>query len=131
MISTEEKRVLESLASGKIPLEVAERLLEEARAGKAPRSGENDSTPPGRLRFLRIAVDEPGKEQVNVKFPIDFLRKGVSLLGILSPQDCEELADIIDREGTGAQEPRLLSILRSVDFNINPDSKKNVRIFFE
>ncbi len=130
MISTAEKNVLESLASRKISLETAERLLEEARAGKSQGSGDRVSTP-GPLRFLRIAVDEPGKEQVNLKFPVDFLRKGMSLLGVLSPQECQELADRIDREGTGAEEPTLLNTLRSLDFNISPDRNKNVRVFLE
>jgi hypothetical protein len=98
-MSQETRKVLEMLASGQITAEDAEKLLEKLNGSAGPStsalpaaaSPDAAGVAP-KLRFLRVVVDSPGRDQVNVRVPLSFLRAGMKLLGVIPPQVSEKLA---------------------------------------
>jgi len=159
-MSQETRKVLEMLAAGQITAEDAEKLLEKldasASSPAAPGADQAASGPEGKsatqrvwgwripardetpapgqkLRFLRVMVDSPGHEQVNVRVPLAFLRAGMKLMGVLPPQvsaKLEEkgidLAALRDLKG-GELVEELKDLLVDVD---SPNGEK-VRVFCE
>ena len=71
----ERKKVLEMLAAGKITADEAERLLDRL-SGNASNPASAAQPPPSsaapgsaKPKYLRIVVDQPGRDQVNVAAP--------------------------------------------------------------
>lgn len=133
-MSEETKKVLEMVAEGKISASDAERILEKlagsAQSGVAekPESAESAKKP----RFLRIVVDKPGQEQVNIRMPLSFTRTGASLLAVLPSRVSEKLAELgIDPSALGAKNGEDWAVaLGNADINVEKGDKK-VRIFCE
>ena len=96
-MSQETKKVLEMLASGQITADDAEKLLEKLGASgpapAAPAASEEASGAAQKLRFLRVVVDSPDRDQVNVRVPLAILRTGIKLLAVLPPKVSERLAE--------------------------------------
>ncbi len=74
-MSEERKKVLEMLATGKITAEEAEKLLDKlsnaatnSPAGTEPNTA-NAAHGATRPKYLRVVVDQPGREQVNMRVP--------------------------------------------------------------
>ena len=86
------RQILQMLSEGKISADEAERLiaaLEERPAG----SSENvsDSGAKARPKYLRVQVDSEddgheGPTKVNVRVPMQLLRAGVKLAGLIPPK---------------------------------------------
>lgn len=85
------RQILQMLSDGKINADEAERLisaLEEPAEAKSPQA---DSTSAGKSRskYLRVQVDsegdagQEGPTRVNVRVPMQLLRAGVKLAGLL------------------------------------------------
>ncbi len=137
-MSTETRKVLEMLAAGQIGAADAEKLLEKldrgATAGADPHAGhDSSSSQPQKLRYLRVLVESPKCEQVNVRVPLAFLRSGMKLLAVLPPRVNEKLAEkgidlsaISDLKGEDLEQA-LRDLLVNVD---GPDGNK-VRVFCE
>ena len=74
-MSEERKKVLEMLAAGKITAEEAERLLDKlsgtfsSQAAESQGSQASATAGSPKPKFLRIVVDAPGHEQVNMRVP--------------------------------------------------------------
>lgn len=88
--TNERQQILEMLASGKISVAEAEKLL-SAIGDASTVAGEVEplrSIKRGKARFLRVAVSEDGSEKVNVKIPLQLLRAGVKL-GSLIPENVQ------------------------------------------
>jgi hypothetical protein len=137
-MSAETRKVLEMLAAGQIGAADAEKLLEKldrsASAGADPHPGhDSSSSQPQKLRYLRVLVENPKSEQVNVRVPLAFLRSGMKLLAVLPPRVNEKLAEkgidlsaISDLKGEDLEQA-LRDLLVNVD---GPDGNK-VRVFCE
>jgi hypothetical protein len=97
-MSQETRKVLEMLASGQITAEDAEKLLEKLSGSAGPSTPvlPGAASPDGggapKFRFLRVVVDSPDRDQVNIRVPLSFLRAGMKLLGVIPPQVSEKLA---------------------------------------
>src|SRR5712692_6255332 len=97
-MSAERRKVLEMLAQGKITAEEAEQLLEKLAAQgvdgtpSAEKSRENAASPP-KLRYLRIQVEKPGQDHINLRMPLAFLGKGKRLLAVLPTKVSERLTE--------------------------------------
>jgi hypothetical protein len=134
-MSQETKKVLEMLASGQITADDAERLLEKLGAsGPAPAAAsEENAAPAQKPRFLRVVVDSPDRDQVNLRVPLAILRTGIKLLAVLPPKVNERLAD----EGIDLSAlrdlPREELVEHLKDLHVDVDSKngEKVRIFCE
>ncbi|HKW89772.1 MAG TPA: hypothetical protein VJN21_13570 [Candidatus Acidoferrales bacterium] len=147
-MSAETKKVLELLAAGKISAEDAERLLDKlsasssstdsgGRAGSAEASateGTGDPAKAKKARYLRIQVEQPGKENVNMRVPLSFVRGG-QLLSILPQRLTERLQE--HGLGVGAfkfsklNDPEFQGALDELNIDIDKGDGKKVRIFAE
>ena len=107
-MSVERKKILEMLAEGKISAEDAERLLDkvsgstpEAGPGNAARAGEAGVTAK-KPRYLRILVERPGEDNVNVRVPLAFTRTGSRLLAVLPRRGGERVGGPAPGRGRAA-----------------------------
>lgn len=135
-MSEETKKVLEMVAEGKISANDAEKILEKL-AGSAQSTStqeEAKSAEPAakKPRFLRIVVDKPGQEQVNVRMPLSFTRSGRGLLAVLPSRVSEKLGELgIDFAALGSKNGEdWAQALENADINVESGDKK-VRIFCE
>jgi hypothetical protein len=137
-MSLETRKVLDMLAEGKITSADAEKLLDKLQAAAT----EDDNplpaeSTPGKKRYLRIVVDEPGRKQVNIRMPLGFLRSGgYSMLGMLPVSVAEKLKERgIDigafRLHTGKGDDENLEILQQLNLDVDKGDGKKVRIFCE
>jgi hypothetical protein len=137
-MSAETRKVLEMLEAGQISAADAEKLLEKldqgASAGAEPQAGrESSSSPPQKLRYLRVLVENPKSEQVNVRIPLAFLRSGMMLLAVLPPRVNERLAEKgIDLSAiAGLKGEELEQALRDLHVNIDGPEGNKVQVFCE
>jgi hypothetical protein len=132
-MSTETRKVLEMLAEGKISTADAERLLEKLAA--APDAGSGDEKPgaagPGVApkKFLRVLLERPGGDDVNLRVPLSFVRSGIQLAGILPPKVMDKLRE----EGI---DPKFFSqqteeTLNELQVDMETKSGKHIRVFCE
>ncbi len=130
-MSVETRKILEMLAAGKITSDDAERLLDKLSA--TPDVGGIGETVAaangGTKKFLRVLVEKPGDEDVNVRVPLTFVRSGVRLAGVLPSRVLEKL----QAEGL---DPKLFTqhVEQSLDelhVDMETKSGKHVRIFCE
>ncbi len=131
-MSAETKKILEMLAEGKISAEDAEKLLDKLNASsgdatakeKAPDTGGAPKQP----RVMRIVVDRPGHEQVNIRMPMAFTRTGSRLMAVLPLGVTEKLADLgIDVATLGA----MTGSMEDMRIDVDKGNGKRVQIFCE
>jgi hypothetical protein len=137
-MSAETRKVLEMLETGQISAADAEKLLEKldrgASAGPDPRAARDSSSSPAqKLRFLRVLVENPKSEQVNVRIPLAFLRSGMKLLAVLPPRVNEKLAEKgIDLSGLAElRGEELEQALRDLLVNVDGPEGNKVQVFCE
>jgi SHOCT-like protein len=137
-MTADRKKVLEMLAAGKITPDEAEKLLEKLDASPASRP-DAQSAQPGepaaegkQPRFLRILVERPNHDQVNVRLPLSLCRTG-KLLAFLPTSVSERLAERgIDLSGFNSLRGEdLEAALRTINIDVEKDGGKKVRIFCE
>jgi polyhydroxyalkanoate synthesis regulator phasin len=135
VMSAERKKVFELLAQGKISAEDAEKLLDKLAEPASPeaKGEEHSSSGPCKPRFMRIVVDKPGQEQVNIRMPLSFMRTGTHLLAVLPPRVSEKLTELgIDFSGAGAMnEKEWAEAIENINVDIEKGNGKKVRIFCE
>jgi hypothetical protein len=138
-MTEERNKILEMLAAGKISSEDAARLLdklESAGANGTEASGktEDKTASPGKTpRFLRIVMQKPNEDQVNIRIPLAFARSSVRLMAVLPPKISQRLAqEGIDLGMFGTlNEEDLDEVLRELNVNINKGNGKAMQIFCE
>ncbi len=104
-MSREQRRILKMLSEGKITLEESERLL--AACWPAPKTGlaapPKEGSAKAAPKYLRITVesnkdgDQP--ERVNVRIPLQLLRSGIKLGGILPDSAREKVSAALADKG--------------------------------
>ena len=138
-MSVERMKVLEMLAAGKINAPDAEKLIERLEsvspsAGPiADATGEGGGTERKKPKYLRIVVDSPGKQQVNVRVPFSFVRANMKLVNVLPERLREPLAElnigvagIAGIKGLGDGDA-----VEDLDVEVEKPGGKKVRIFCE
>lgn len=138
-MSEERKKVLEMLAAGKITAEEAERLLDKLSGAPSSQSaepqGSSASASPGPVRpkFLRIVVDAPGREQVNMRVPLSFVGTGTRLLAVMPRRVSERLAEFgIDADIlSAANSEEFHQAVRDINIDVERGNGKKVRIYCE
>jgi hypothetical protein len=138
-MSEERKKVLEMLAAGKITAEDAEKLLDKLSnatvlpsLGAEPPAG-NASPSAVKAKYLRIVVDHPGREQVNMRVPLSLIRSGQSLLAIMPKRVNERLAEYGINAGTFSAIDcnDLGQAVRELNVDVKKNDGKKVRIYCE
>jgi hypothetical protein len=143
-MSVETRKVLDMLAEGKINAEQADKLLEKlssqpASEAKGEQSSSSSSeascscSPPSKARFLRIVVDKPGQEPVNVRIPLAFARSGSHLLAVLPNRVKEKLSEQgMDFSKAGVFDPsNWENLAEDTPIDIDRGNGKKVKIFCE
>jgi hypothetical protein len=108
-MSEHRRQILQMLAEGKINAEEAERLIAAAEQPPATESSPGDPAPAakGRPKYLRVQVDSEDREhgngegptKVNVRVPMQLLRAGVKLAGLIPTQALQRANDAIHKQG--------------------------------
>src|SRR3978361_1932964 len=91
------RQILDMLAQGKISSDEAERLIAALeRSDLAPRDISN-------VKYLRVLVDanDPldGPTKVNVRVPMQLLRAGVRLTGVIPTKARDQVNEALRKEG--------------------------------
>jgi hypothetical protein len=130
------RQILDMLAQGKVTAEEAERLIAALERGATAMS-ETD-----KVKYLRVLVDtiDPmaGPTKVNVRVPMQLLRAGVRLTGVIPASAREEVNNALRKEGipfdinnlTPQNLEELIEQLRELTVDVNNDNTK-VRVFCE
>jgi hypothetical protein len=143
------RQILEMLSQGKISADEAERLI-SAVEQPAGNSSDSSADPAGKSRpkYLRVQVDSEddgghdGPTRVNVRVPMQLLRAGVKLAGLIPAQALHRANDAIHEQGIGIDltqiKPENLEELveQLSDLSVDVDqkdasSKVKVRVFCE
>jgi SHOCT-like protein len=138
-MSEERKKVLEMLAAGKITADEAERLLDKLASGASNQSGTSETPPasgspgPAKPKYLRIVVDSPGCDQVNMRVPLAFVGTGSKLLAVMPHRVSERLAEFgIDAGVISAVNcDDFGQALRDINIDVERGNGKKVRIYCE
>lgn len=152
-MNDDRRSILDLLASGKITADEAERLLTalDARPSAPPSqaAAENVSVAPPRPKYLRVLVEssddvtglKSGPTTVNVRVPMQLLRAGVRLAGLIPAQAHDQLDQAFSKHGV----PITLSQIKpenleelidhlgdlTVDVDGKEDHQSRVRVFCE
>jgi len=133
-MSEETKKVLEMVAEGKISASDGERILEKLAASAQTASREESEGAPKtttktKARFLRIVVDKPGQDQINVRMPLSFA--GTRLLAVLPSRVSEKLSELGIDLSALASTKGWPPDLEEAEINVDKGDGKKVRIFCE
>jgi hypothetical protein len=114
-MSEERKKILKMLAEGKITPHEAEQLIDALGGDQAEYSNESASPLAGNEnpKFLRVVVEstKKGKENINIRIPLQIIRAGVKLSGILPDKAKGKMKAKLEAKGI------------NIDLNdLNPDS---------
>ena len=136
-MSEERKKVLEMLAAGKITADEAEKLLDKLsnNASNATPDGEKPPAQQGNAKpkYLRIVVDQPGREQVNMRVPLSLVGSGRGLLAIMPKHVHERLAEYGINAGsfTTLNFSDFGQAVRELNVDVEKSDGKKVKIFCE
>lgn len=143
-MSAERRKVLEMLAAGRITPEEAERLLERlgSPAGSEVPHGEEEpgtaggragEGPPRSPRFLRIVVDSPERDSINIRLPLGLVRTGLKLSTLVPGRVHHRLSERgIDLSHLGdLDDESLIAELAALQVDIAAEDGETVRVFCE
>ena len=131
------RQILDMLADGKLTAEEAERLIAALERGGATAMTESD-----KVKYLRVLVDtnDPldGPTKVNVRVPMQLLRAGVRLTGVIPTRARDEVNNALRKEGiafdinnvTPQNLEELTEQLRELTVDVDNENTK-VRVFCE
>ncbi|HEU5453034.1 MAG TPA: hypothetical protein VFU76_13660 [Terriglobales bacterium] len=140
-MSAETQKVLEMVAAGKISPADADRLLQKlSHTNPNPEPPAPAEPPAGKSgkKFLRILVDKPGRDAVNIRVPLSFLRSGMAWT--VMPKAVRErleerginLSRFISLRELGSMDAEQLeAVLEQLNMEIDKGDGKKVRIFAE
>jgi hypothetical protein len=134
-MSEETRKVLEMLAEGKINAADAERLLDklsatsDSPANNGAATTAKPTSPVAAKKFLRVLIERPGGDDVNVRVPLTFVRSGVKLAGVLPPKVLEKL----QQEGVAPLlfSERMDDAIDEIHVDMETKSGKHIRVFCE
>ncbi|HXQ45536.1 MAG TPA: hypothetical protein VN806_02915 [Caulobacteraceae bacterium] len=140
-MSEDRKRILDLLAQGKITADEAERLISAlAGEGAGPRSERVDA-PRRTPKYLRVIVNanEDGRPaKVNIRVPMQLLRAGVRLGGLIPHHAREQVNEALRDQGididiSKIKPENLEELIEQLhDFSVDvDDGNANVRVFCE
>ena len=82
---------------------------------------------------MRIVIDKPGQEQVNIRMPLSFMRTGSHLLAVLPTKVNEKLAElgVNFASSCSTNEKEWAEAVENMNVDIEQGSGKKVKIFCE
>jgi hypothetical protein len=148
-MSEDRRQILQMLGDGKISADEAERLIaamEEPSSSQPENAAAADAKP--RPKYLRVQVDaeddggHDGPTKVNVRVPMQLLRAGVRLAGLIPAQALHRANDAMQQQGiaidlTKIKPENLEELVEQLnDLSVDVDSKDHeskvrVKVFCE
>ncbi|KPJ89453.1 MAG: hypothetical protein AMS17_01970 [Spirochaetes bacterium DG_61] len=135
-MSEERRKVLEMLASGKIQVEEAERLLNALGDGQNSEEGG-----PQRARYLRVLVEpDPSNkkgDRVNIRVPLKLIRAGLKWASFIPKEAQSKVREALSDKGIDIDltkmKPEGLDelITQMNDLTVDVEGKEKVKIFCE
>jgi hypothetical protein len=131
------RQILDMLAQGKLTAEEAERLIAALERSTGGAMTESD-----KVKYLRVLVDtnDPldGPTKVNVRVPMQLLRAGVRLTGVIPTKARDEVNNALRKEGiafdinnvTPQNLEELIEQLRELTVDVDNENTK-VRVYCE
>jgi hypothetical protein len=138
-MSEDRKRVLEMLATGKVTVDEAERLLSALGDAPPPPPPAAAAAPPRPGRFFRVVVTKTGSEgpgkNVDIRIPLSLVKGGMRL-GAMIPGCGEAVTEKLRKQGinldvTKLDPDQLEAALRDLGEMDIDDGKSHVRISYE
>lgn len=141
-MSEQRARILGMLASGKITVEEAEKLL-DALGENAPPAGPQSTQPAsvhsGEVKFLRVHVVSTQGDNVNVRVPLNLVRAGMKLTSLIPPQAMDKINSSMAEAGVkidlNSVKPEdieaLIESLREMEVDVDAGNGDKVRVFCE
>jgi hypothetical protein len=129
------RQILDMLAAGKLTAAEAERLIAALERGTAMAASE-------KLKYLRVLVDtvdeHDGPTKVNVRVPMQLLRAGVRLTGVIPTKARDQVNEALRNQGipfdinklTPDNLEEMVEQLRELSVDVDNDRAK-VRVFCE
>jgi hypothetical protein len=101
------RQILEMLSAGKITADEAERLITALEREPAAPASDNGKQPPAsKAKYLRVLVESHnggntyhGPVKANIRVPMQLLRAGVRLAGLIPPQAREHVNSAMRERG--------------------------------
>lgn len=136
------RRILDMLAAGTINAQEAERLLTAVEADPSTPSGTAATAVRAKARYIRVTVDAEngGKTptRVNVRVPMQLLRSGVRLAGLIPAAAREHVENALREKGVPLDLSQirpenleeLVDQLQDLTVDVDDDNAK-VRVFAE
>jgi hypothetical protein len=141
-MNDDRRRVLDMLAAGKVTADEAERLLAALGDGSIS-TPSGAGAPKTKPKYIRVSVDQgdpDGKspKKVNIRVPIQLLRSGVRLVGLIPPQARQQVQDAMRERGMAFDLSQIkpenleeiVDELQNVTIDVDEEHSK-VRIFAE
>jgi hypothetical protein len=95
--------VLAMLAAGKITTDEADRLITALRGQPEPSASPAKADVEAKPRYLRVIVDtnddEDGPTKINIRVPLQLLRAGVRLAGLMPARAQEKVNEALREQG--------------------------------
>lgn len=139
-MSAERRKVLDMLATGKIKPDEAEQLLNHLASSESENAAEGeaaedskDGKHPRALRYLRVVVDKPNRDNVNIRLPVKLVRTGLKLSALMPGKAGMRLSDQgVDLSYLGKLKGDALNnALAELDIDIETEKGEKVHIFCE
>jgi hypothetical protein len=132
-VSEEKRKILEMLASGKITVDEAEKLLGAVSSGID--HGEEGHEKP---RYLRVLVEpdtsQPHGDRVNIRVPLKLIRAGLRFASFIPKSAQTKVSEALKAKGidVDVENIRLEELVEQLnDLSIDVEGKEKVRIYCE
>jgi hypothetical protein len=138
------RMVLAMLAAGKITTDEADRLITALRGSAEPAATPSASNTDHKPRYLRVMVDsnddKDGPTKINIRVPLQLLRAGVRLAGLMPVKAQEKVNEALREQGIDLDITKLkaenvdelIDELRDVSVDIAQEREDvKIRIFSE
>ena len=131
------RQILDMLAQGKITSDEAERLIAALERSDIPAARDT-----GNVKYLRVLVDandpQDGPTKVNIRVPMQLLRAGVRLTGVIPAHARDQVNNALRKEGipfdinklTPDNLEEMIEHLRDLSVDVDNENAK-VRVFCE
>jgi hypothetical protein len=145
-MSDHEKQILEMLATGKITVDEAERLLAatqspESGSGAAGNTGQKGKAQPKYLRVVVRPTAEGGNDEhghVNIRVPMALIRAGIKLAAVIPSSAADQVNEALHKKGFDMDIQKvkaedleeIVSALSELEVDVR-DKGETVRIYLE
>jgi hypothetical protein len=132
-MNEDRKRILTMVANGKVSVDEAEELLHTLGDSAGASATKKN------LKYLRVTVNNPKGDNVNVKVPMGLLRAGLKLSSLIPVQAYDQINNRIAEHGINidlnnlkhADLEQLIEEMADMNIDVTSASGDIVKVYFE